>query len=1094
MIKKGSFLKFFLFSLIVSPSMGYELLIKKTPDHQVTPKERLEKLLLKTKEIEERIEPFHDPLGSLRRLRDKGITGKLRSYQGDTLIIRILAIRVEFVKEDPDDPETTGDGTFRLTDNGEDSLITENGCTYYNPYYDPPHDKKYFEHMMEALANYYKAATFGKVKIEWVIKPDDDSSGYRLPHPMKYYGDMDIWPEGFLALTRDAIKAADEDSTIVLNDLDGNGLIDFDEGIFDRYIIFHAGSAWQTDIMFDTPYDIPAATVLGYPVAIENGTDTIWDVTVLPETMSQDGVESKLQGTLFHENGHNLFFFPDLYDVEMNGAGIGAWGIMGNGYYLGIPGTIPEGLLTPLPNVWERTWIDYVLEYLWGEGAGFLNENFFITLSPSAIPQNLTILPSSILMDSLGNFLKPPDMGPRFYKIPINFHEYYLIEYALDNLPENDSVVCPPETSYVFGKWKEGVVVHFYGENNYLLPGKGLLIWHIDENIFWDNYSYNEVNAVRPMAIDLEEADGVQDLEKWTDISPYPYSWFGGPYDPFFSGNNERFADETNPNTRTNGGGQTKIAIFDISPPETLMTFKVVWEWGQPGFPVELGRATRTYTYSYVSENPYDGYVLSSKNLIFVAQTIRIDSVLVDEYGNEDTLDTKWKIEIHLLDSIGNYLTGDTLTGYGEIGGGPVLLNWGDDDTLEIALPTTSGYLFVFKVASSHIGLYDNFPIRFPDGLFATPSAYDINGDGEEEILISCEDQKLYTVQRDGNILFSIPTGGPGRTTPAIYGDKIYFLSSDGRLLIIGNDGTVEDSLLEPYAITTLSSPAIGDIDRDEKVEILVPTGKGKIYCVKEDGSILWEKELKGPAESSPALGDVDNDGYIEVTFVAGGHLYAINHLGALLSGYPVKLPDTLKTSSPIIFDFGSDGDIEILVGVASKGIFSYNHRGKTANLIPALDGRLDLAPLLTQIDDDSNPELLFIDSTGYLYAWDIPGGDIEWGTYGANQAHTFTYEGSPGTPPPLSQKLSISRVYLYPNPTYTGETNIRFNATKEGWLKVEVYSFGGEFLKSFNYSFRGGDFEERRLDLKDLPSGVYYLRCDFNGEIVKILKIAIVR
>jgi len=587
----------------------------------------------------------------------------------------------------------------------------------------------------------------------------------------------------------------------------------------------------------------------------------------------------------------------------------------------------------------------------------------------------------------------------------------------------------------------------------------------------------------------------VQDLEKWTDISPYPYTWFGSPYDPFFSGNNDRFKDETNPNTRTNGGGQTKIAVFDISTPDTFMTFKVSWEWGQPGFPIELGKASRSYYNSYVTENPFDGYLLSTNNYIFVAQTIRIDSVIVDEYGNEDTLKTDWKIEIHLIDSEGNYIAGDTLQDFGEIGGGPVLFNWGDDDTLEVALPTTSGYLFVWRLTTSYLGRAEDFPLHFPDGLFATPSASDINGDGEEEILISCEDQNFYVISRNGDILFSISTGGPGRTTPAVKGDTVIFLSSDGRLLMIENTGSVYDTLLEPYAILSISSPAIGDIDRDGFLEIIVPTGKGILYCIKEDGKLVWEKELAGPAGSSPALGDIDNDGYLEVVFIAGGSLYAINHLGALLSGYPVELPESLKTSSPVIFDFEADGKAEILVGVSGRGIFTYDEKGRNVgSLLLTLDGKLNLAPLFTQLDDDPNPELLAIDSTGYLYAWDIPGNDIEWRTYGANQSHTFLYEGSPGSPIPATQRLSISRTYLYPNPTYTGETNIRFNATKEGWLKVEIYTFGGELLKKFNFTYRGGDFEERKLDLKDLASGVYYVRCDFNGEITKILKIAIVR
>ncbi|MEO0230853.1 MAG: hypothetical protein ABIL77_04780, partial [candidate division WOR-3 bacterium] len=295
----------------------------------------------------------------------------------DQIVMRVLALRVEFEEERPDNPKTTGTGKFKTESNGENPILGLDcsGRPYYNPFYDPPHDWTYFNNQMLALASYVYAATYGKVRLEWVVKPDSGLPPYKVPHPISYYGDTSQMELGLVTFMRDAFRAADKDPTISFEDLDNNGIKDYMEGIWVRYIIFHAGSAWQTDIAMDTPYDLAAVTIppgaleyylgRGYLV-LNEGRDTVYDACILPETMSQDGVEIKLQGTLFHESGHNLFLLPDLYDTYGRGAGIGAFGIMTTAPYLDAVG-IPGGLIPPMPNAWERMFMDFVLRLVYGE-------------------------------------------------------------------------------------------------------------------------------------------------------------------------------------------------------------------------------------------------------------------------------------------------------------------------------------------------------------------------------------------------------------------------------------------------------------------------------------------------------------------------------------------------------------------------------------------------------------------------------------------------------------------------------------------------------------------------------------------------------
>ncbi len=1034
------------------------------------------------------------------------------SGKSDTLVIRVLAIRVDFPLEDPDDPATTGNGKFRLTDNGRNPIlrVDENGDTVFNPLYDPPHDKKYFEHLMEYVADYYRNVTYGRVKVEFVVIPQEDDSVYHLTHSIRYYGDTNNWLYGLAAIIRDAFKVADQDNNLpfTFTDLDGNGVKDAMEGVLDRYVIFHAGSAWQTDVMRNTPFDIPAVYVppsvieyaFGRPFIILNeGIDTVWDAAVMPEQMSQDGVESRLQATLVHELMHNFFSAPDLYDVSYHGAGIGAWGIMATGGYLSYTSeddTIPEGLIAPLPNAFSRWWVSWVTDLIWGAGGTLGSE--FVTVAPGTDPESLTIYPSAVMTDSNGNFLVDPHSLPRFYKIPINDHEYYLVEYRKKDLNADSTVK---------GLWRDGVFVSFFGENDYLLPGEGLLIWHIDEDILWDNYSYNEVQVPRPMAVDLEEADHVQDLESYMppDMHPYQYVWFGCPYDPFFEGNNTEFSDTSRPSSLDNEGGHTGIKVYEISRPETTMTFVLTLDYGVKGFPTRLIPEQVTIDSNrnfvrYRSNSVKRTFLKfdSSSGTLWAVADVSVDTVRENYItGDVDTLSSFDAIDIFAIDTAGNIIATSEITNQGFTYG----IAAGDldgDSIAELVFGTTNRKLYAFKLSNTGIEPYWLRPVSAPDAIMSPPMIT------RSSILIGNENQELVRYGFNGAPNASLFVGTPLRTPPS-YGDgELWLLSSDGQLFLL-DPSTLEPemSLFDGLVLESLLPAALADIDHDGKAEAVIARvtnygETGYVAVVSDSGEILWDDELIGRPIGGPAIGDIDNDGYPEVVVLTDRRLYAFNHNGSAVSGFPVAVEaDSAPYPCPLILaDADGNGMPDILFPNHTKGIQGFDRHGRPLRNFPlqlADNGDVIAVNMLTGTE---NAELLAFDRKGFLRGYQLQGSIIHWSQFGNSPGNTSFATFNGDTVP--HGGTGIDRVYFYPNPTHNGISRLRFRAFEPGKVEVMIVTQAGTILRRLGpFDVKGEDFEEVELDLRDVASGVYFVRVVFDlpsGKYGRFLKLVIER
>ncbi len=1023
--------------------------------------------------------------------------------ENQTVILKVLVLRYNFQVESPDDPNTTGDGLMDLVN----PLQTpEDSAAYYNSighWIDPPpHDSTYFDAHLQALSRYWETVSEGKIRLEWDIFPPAKDSVYTLHHQMNYYGKCE-WDSVVTGLERyfiDCIQLADTMSPEIR----------FDD--YQSIFLFHAGADRQNDIGFpETCNDLFTGYILfGDSIGVDFNTHYVRSALMMPETASQDNRATAMNAVLAHEFGHQLGLV-DLYSTRSFLTQLGDFALMdnngfGTGIDFGFDAGRVFGTLPLYPCAWSRAHIGLVDVYDFRMGT------------------DIKIAAAEMTTDSI-----------KVARIPISENEYYLIENRLIEVDGKETGIrADAQTSVIQGpveilRDELGNIIGFgdyTSEYDFLIPGSGLLIFHVDESVAaldWDgdglnNFDDNDLQWIHNQRfIRIMEADGQ------VHFGGYYRSGYGRAEDLYRDDRNNSLTPNTNPAAIDNTGNNTHVYITGISRvadtfgvnitmDDHFIRFDIETDKLVSGFPIRAGYPEFGLA-PIVDDLNKDGtneIICASGNLVSVFTTEGEN--YLRKFYSDPSAPLYYDEAFSSIDTGRQYAV-------------PLFLRFNENQPV-YAGPVT-GYFGIDTTGEKLVAVGIPTPDAATDGQVLIYKSVDDDNDGQADFVsffftegspIAMTFGDKINVLTDSGIVYEKLTDASNQKTELgkFPNEEYHGICKIGEavILLAGNTDVTTIYALYNGQVDSLDipghyryGPVSADINRDGIYEVVAITDDGEIvlFSVELDPinlSIYKTLESGYGATANPVIADIDVDGYPDIIYGGTNHICAYNREMISITDFPMQIDDRSYTNntiaSPVVADIEDGGKIEIIFPTDIGNIYSIGDGISYG--FPMSGGEIGAGPSLV-LSDSLGGYLGYLGGDGWFYLWqsDFDNTNNYWPMGGSDPSGSLSFDMNKlGDPRQFSASFDDRKFYNYPNPVVDGSTTIRYFLGQEAEnVEFRIYDLSGVEVDVFNGTTIGGFDNEIVWNCSDVVPGVY--RCLINirmngSETKAFTDIAVIR
>jgi len=291
------------------------------------------------------------------------------------------------------------------------------------------------------------------------------------------------------------------------------------------------------------------------------------------------------------------------------------------------------------------------------------------------------------------------------------------------------------------------------------------------------------------------------------------------------------------------------------------------------------------------------------------------------------------------------------------------------------------------------------WPITLPTTVQSKVAIGDLDNNGDLEVVIAGRDGNVYIYNHDGTAFPNWPqnaNGVLGLISPTLFdldldGDLEIIMpqmqsGQPGHVYIWHHDGQLYNGWPQNTDYLAVATAAVADIDQDSLFEIVALSYRS-VYVWDQNGNLKpgWPKlnVASGMSYAQPVLADLDNDDDIEILHAY--YLNSQNHVGIYdytatnFSGWPQTYPGPQTYTTPVTADINNDQYYEIFGGghvMGSPDLLARAHNSNQVSGWPVTVDMLECSPIVLDIDDDGNQEVLVADnvSPGNFYCYNGDG------------------------------------------------------------------------------------------------------------------------